>query len=109
MKVRYAVKPKADRDLDEYADYLTNNATLEVALRFFTEAYETFALLAKHPSMGWRSRTKYPGLEKLRVFRVSGFEHMLILYRPLLDGVDVLRVVHGSRNLRALLRREGLE
>ena len=54
MKVRYAVKPKADRDLDEYADYLAKSATLAVALRFFTEAYETFALLAKHPSMGWR-------------------------------------------------------
>jgi plasmid stabilization system protein ParE len=41
----------------------------------------------------------------LRVFRVSGFEHTLILYRPLEDGVDILRVVHGSRNLQNLFRR----
>ena len=34
---------------------------------------------------------------------------MLILYRPLAEGVEILRVVHGSRNLNALLRREGLE
>jgi len=53
--------------------------------------------------------SKYPGLGALRVFRVTGFEDMLILYRPLSKGVDILRVVHGSRNLRALLRREGLE
>ena len=34
---------------------------------------------------------------------------MLILYRPLTTGIEVLRVVHGSRNLLRLLRREGLE
>jgi plasmid stabilization system protein ParE len=45
----------------------------------------------------------------LRVFRVSGFEKMLVLYRPRPDGVEVLRVVHASRNLAALLRREGIE
>lgn len=45
----------------------------------------------------------------LRVFRVTGFEDMLILYLPLAKGVNILRVVHGSRNFRALLRRERLE
>jgi toxin ParE1/3/4 len=84
-------------------------ASLDVALRFFDAAYRTFALIATQPNMGWRSTIKYPGLEALRVFRVTGFEHMLILYRTLPEGVDILRVIHGSRNLRALLRREGIE
>ncbi len=44
-------------------------------------------------------------LRKVRVFRVAGFEQMLILYRPQTKGVDILRVVHGSRNLQALFRR----
>ena len=109
MIARYVVKPKADRDLDDYADYLAEQASLDVALRFFDAAYSTFALIATQPNMGWRSRIKYPGLEALRVFRVAGFEHMLILYRTLPEGVDILRVIHGSRNLRALLRREGIE
>ena len=59
--------------------------------------------------MGWRSRVKHPGLEELRVFRVNGFERILILYRPHPEGVDILRVVHGSRNLQAFFRREGIE
>ncbi len=108
MSASYVVKPKADRDLD-YADYLAEQASLDVALRFFDAAYSTFALIAKQPNMGWRSRVKYPGLETLRVFRVTGFEHILILYRTLPERVDILRVIHGSRNLRALLRREGIE
>jgi hypothetical protein len=47
-------------------------------------------------------------LENLRVFRVNGFEKIIILYLPLLDGVEILRVIHGSRNIQALLRRQGL-
>ncbi len=109
MSARYVVKPKADRDLDDYADQLAEKASLDVALRFFEAADSTFVLLATQPNIGWRSRAKHPGLADLRVFRVTGFEHMLVFYRPLPEGVEILRVVHGSRNLRALLRREGLE
>lgn len=109
MTAQYVVKPQADRDLDDYTEYLAEEASLDVALRFLDSAQSTFALLATRPKIGWRSRIKYPGLEELRVFRVSGFQEMLVIYRPLSRGVEVLRVVHGSRNLRALLRREGLE
>ena len=38
-----------------------------------------------------------------------GFERILIPYRPHAVGVEIQRVVHGSRNLQAFLRREGLE
>jgi toxin ParE1/3/4 len=108
VTAQYGVKPKADRDLDPYADYLAAEASLDAALGFLQAAHTLFALLATQPKMGWRSWVKHPGLEALRVFRVTGFEDMLILYQPLSKGVDILRVVHASRNLRALLRREGL-
>jgi plasmid stabilization system protein ParE len=55
--------------------------------------------------MGWRARLNHPRLKSLRVFRVAGFERMLILYRPLPEGIEILRVVHGSRNIEALGRR----
>ena len=105
VTVSYVIKPRADRDLDEYADYLANKANLDVAQRFLSSAQETFGLLATHPNMGWHSRLRNAALKSLRVFRVNGFEHMLILYRPLPSAVDILRVVHGSRNLQALFRR----
>ena len=88
MNARYVVKPKADRDLDDYADYLAKEASLAVALRFFDAAYRTFAILATQPKMGLRSRIKYTGIEAIRIFRVTGFADRLIL--------------------RAFLRREGL-
>jgi len=56
---RYPIKPKADRDLDDYADYLARNAGLEVSLRFLTASEETFALLdsAQDSSAGCATRT----------------------------------------------------
>jgi toxin ParE1/3/4 len=105
VNASYTVKPKADRDLDDYAAYLAREASLEVALRFLAAGQETFALLAAHPNIGWSSRLKRSALKTLRVFRVKGFERMLILYGPFTNGVDILRVVHGSRNLQALFRR----
>ncbi len=48
-------------------------------------------------------------MESLRVFRVSAFERTLVLYLPRPDGVEILRVVHGSRNLEAIFRTEGSE
>ena len=106
---RYVVRPKADRELEDQAYYYATVASPEVGHRFLVAAHDTFALLATQPNMGWQSRLKHPELKILRVFRVKDFERILILYLPLLDGVEILRVVHGSRNLQALLRREGLD
>jgi toxin ParE1/3/4 len=78
-----------------------------VALRFLAAARETFSLLSTQPQTGWHSRLNNPRLKSLRVFRIAGFERMLILYRPVPAGIEILRVVHGSRNLRALFRRRG--
>jgi toxin ParE1/3/4 len=106
---RYLVRPKADRDLEDQAYYYATVANPELGHRFLIAAHETFALLATQPNMGWHPRLRHPALESMRVFRITGFGRILILYLPLLDGVEILRVVHGSRNIEALLRREGVE
>ena len=37
---------------------------------------------------------------------VASFEDYLIFYRPTKRGIDVVRVLHGARDLRRILRRE---
>jgi toxin ParE1/3/4 len=105
----YLVRPKADQDLDDEAFYLASEASPDVGHRFLYSAHETFALLAEQPQLGWHARLKHPKLTDVRVFRVAGFERILVLYRPCPGGVEILRVVHGSRSLQLLLRREGVE
>jgi toxin ParE1/3/4 len=36
------------------------------------------------------------------MWRVRGFERYLIFYRPTDDGIDVVRVLHGSRDIESL-------
>ena len=109
MSSVYLVRPKADLDLDEQAYYLATQASPDLGHRFLLAAHETFGLLASKPQIGWHLRLMHPDLASLRVFPVSGFEKMLVLYLPLPNGIEILRVVHGSRNLQTLLRREGVE
>ncbi len=91
------------------AYYFATESGPELGHRFLLAAHETFGLLATQPEMGWHARLKNPLLASLRVFRVTRFEKMLVLYLPSSHGVEILRVVHGSRNVMTLLRREGLE
>ncbi len=107
MSARYVVLPKADRDLDDEADYLVGEAGLEVGFRFLAAALETFDLLASQPEMGWKCRLKHPALASTRVFRVKGFEKVLIFYRPGPELIEILRVLHGSQDLEAFFAREG--
>jgi len=104
----YIVRPKVSEDLDEQAFYLANEASAEIGHRFLIAAHETFNLLVTQPEMGWHPRLRHPSLTSLRVFRISGFERMLILYRPIKDGVEIIRVIHGSRDIERILTREGI-
>jgi toxin ParE1/3/4 len=102
---RYLIRPRADEDLDDQAYYYAINAGVAVGHRFLLAAHDTFSLLATQPAMGWEARLRHPSLKSLRVFRVKDFERMLVLYLPLTDGVEIVRLVHGSRDVQALLSR----
>ena len=48
-----------------------------------------------------------PRLTGLRVFPVRGFPKHLIFYRPVADGIELVRVLHGARDVAAILAEEG--
>jgi len=45
-------------------------------------------------------------LEGLRRFPVHGFESYLIFYLPHPEGMDVIRVLHGARDIDNLFAEE---
>jgi toxin ParE1/3/4 len=106
----YVVRPRADRDIDEIADYLAEEAGLETGLQFLSEIYQTFGLLATQRQMGWPCRVYHPQLLTARTFRVSSrFEKHLIFYQAYSERIEILRVVHGSQDLAALFDKEGID
>ena len=102
-----SLRPKADQDLDQQAYYLATEAGPETGHRFLVAAHETFAFSRSSPRWRWPLRLRNPRLASLRVFRISGFEKMLVLYLPVSSGVEI-GVIHRSRDLVAFLRRERL-
>ena len=105
----YFIRPKADQDLDEQAFYLSTVGCPEVGHRFLLAAHETFTLLSSQPGMGWSANLRFPELTSLKLFTISGFEKMLVLFQPVENGTEILRVIHGSRNLLLLLKREAVQ
>ena len=55
------------------------------------------------PQIGARRELRNPRLEGLRMWPIRGFENYLVFYRPIEEGIEVTRVLHGARDIRVIL------
>ena len=89
--------PSATSDLAELWDYIAYDNPAN-ADRFVDRIRSTCSTtLAENPRIG-RSREELS--PELRSFP---FQDYLIFYRPIDDGVEIVRVLHGSRDIESLL------
>lgn len=93
----------ARRDLVEHFICLAENASLEIAERFLSNAEASFNDLAAQPMMGAPLSLRHPELAGMRKWRVRDFDKILIFYLPLPDGVSIVRVLHAARDWWTLL------
>jgi toxin ParE1/3/4 len=92
------IRVEAEAEIDQIAQFLAR-ASVAVALRFYDAVEESCNTLARMPRMGRQRIAQDPALKELRSWSVKGFGNYLIFYLPLKDGIDVVHVVHGSRDL----------
>ena len=60
-----------------------------------------------HAGMGTRYEADDPAFGELRYFALSaGFQNYPVFYRPVTDGIEVARVLHGARDIQAILMEE---
>ena len=95
--------PQAKRDLVEAADYYTEKVGLALANRFLDAAEWTFSFLASIPEIGAVLETTNPQLVGIRHWQVKRFKKYVVFYRPIENGVVIVRLLHGARNLEKLL------
>ena len=105
MRARFTVAPEAKEDLDAIHAYISGDDP-DAADRVLEATLATFEELARMPGMGRPRTFTQSGLRGLRSFRVEGYRNYLIFYRPVTNGVEVVRVLHGARDLDALLGGE---
>ena len=101
---RVIVRLQAELDVDEIAARIAAD-NLDAALRFLNAVENAHQLLATWPRSGARRITRNPNLRGLRSYPIRRFRDYLIFYLPLEDGVEIVRVIHGARDLPTVLRQ----
>lgn len=91
----YSLTDEAIHDLDDIYHYLSN-LNLDAAARFVDAFEQKCETVAKFPRMGKSYEELAP---QLRGVPLDGY---IILYRLIEDGIEVIRVVSGYRNLESL-------
>lgn len=92
-------RPLAETDILEVWDYIADDS-LAAADRWVDRLDEQFRVLATQPMMGRARDELAPGV------RSFTFERYVIFYVPLDDGIDVVRVLHGARDIDAVFKPE---
>jgi toxin ParE1/3/4 len=86
--------PEADDDLEGIVDFIArDNPT--AAREWLQKLRETCEALSKNPGMG-EAREGF-GVVGCRSFSAGSY---VVFFRPVGDGIEVSRVIHGSRDMR---------
>ena len=95
----FRLLPEAEAELDDIWLYIARESgSMEIANRLIDNITERFWLLARYPQIGRRrDHDLRPGL---RSFAVGEY---VVIYRVDDDGVIILHVMHGSRDIQGLL------
>jgi toxin ParE1/3/4 len=100
---RILKREPARRDLIELYVWYAESATVDIADRFLRSVESTLNQMSAHPEIGARLQFDDRRLRGLRRWPVDGFRSILLFYLPLPNGVDLVRVIHGKRDIpRAL-------
>ncbi len=88
---------QAEADLDELWAFISAGS-LAAADRMVDAVLEGSRMHVRFPSMGQNREELRPGL---RSFVVSPF---VVFYRPVDDTIEVLRILHGARNIGDIIK-----
>jgi toxin ParE1/3/4 len=89
---RHVISPRAADDLEEIQDHIAAHNP-RAAARLIDAIERRCRLLAQQPMIGRDRSDLLPGMRSVVVDRY------LIFYRAISNGIEVVRVLHGARNI----------
>ena len=95
---RYVLSAEAEKDLDSIKSYLLRQAGLQVTRYVLRELRSAMRFLAKTPRAGHNRKD----LTEEPVLFWAVFSY-LIVYDPERRPMEIVRVLHGKRDLTAIL------
>jgi toxin ParE1/3/4 len=96
-------RPIVIDDLIRLATYIAEG-NLDISDSFLIAAEKTLVQLGNFPQSGKSSKFDHPDLLDIRQKAIKGFEKYLIFYRLIEDGVEIIRIIHGSRDIKNILK-----
>jgi toxin ParE1/3/4 len=98
MTKSFTFLQSAEQDVEEIVDYISHDsaqaaATFRVALQHVCE------MLVDIPEAGSTRTFRNPEMKGVRMLPVRKFNNYLIFYRSAPEGLEIVRVVHGARDL----------
>lgn len=84
-------RPKAEQDLGEIYDWIADSS-ISNADQYIERIISTIGKLVDMPNIGSH---RLPSFPDIRSFPIGSH---LIFYRPIPDGIEVVRVIHGARD-----------
>jgi toxin ParE1/3/4 len=96
MTERFRLTTPAIQDIEEIADYIAQQSGLEQSERFLSKLESKFSKIVTFPLLG-RKRD-----EILTNIRTIPLDNYLILYIPIDNDIEILRIVSGYRDLSTL-------
>ena len=89
---RVTRRPQAQADILEIWDYIAEDSLID-ADRWVDKLDEKLVLWATQPLMGHNRDELALGI------RSMAFGRYVVFFEPLSDGIDVIRVLHGSHDI----------
>ncbi len=105
MKVLYRQSARDDL-FRQFRYYLLVVDAPKVAIRFREALRQTIQWLRQNPLVGPRYFSGKPQLQNLRSWPVVGFEAIRIYYLVEEDVVQIVRILHGKRDVKRILVEE---
>ncbi len=96
MNPQFRLTEPAVQDVKQIADYIAQQSGLDAADRFLSKLDAKFSTVVQFPNVGRKRDEILPNSRSLSL------NNYLILYLPIGQDIEILRVVSGYRDLTAL-------
>lgn len=100
MPTSFQLTPRALDDIDGIWDYIARE-NVNAANRVESAIFSACRSLALHPLLG--SKRSEIALLPVRFWTITRFPNFIVIYRPDTKPLQVIAVLRGKRNLKAIL------
>jgi toxin ParE1/3/4 len=107
--VKVIVKEAAEDDILRQIEWYAERGFPDVARRFQAATQIAFQTLATMPEAGAPKRIENPILAGLRSWPIKGFDEFRVYYLAQPREVAIVRVLHGKRDVLAVLENRAAE